>query len=782
MSKLIPSFSMQQLLATVVPLVLLFGIGYTLVGSVSEFNNRMEAASARNELIASGATLDTLAEKRLTYILSAQVYRRDEASFNVADLRSDMDELEDAMNERLETIVEDAVWLGIDIPAQLPAQVEDYIEATDRAIGRFLTIAELEELERQFDQLDRQLTSLVDRQEVVMTGANLIRRVTVEMVIAGAIMVVSLLFSIWGFRKLRTSLGTEPDRLKQMLQDIQSGKESINAPQKVVHGSVVESVIAMHNTLRSSLQNAVSDARIRKAMDVTSTNVMIADANRDVVYMNEAVAKMMHDVEDDLKKELPQFSAASIIGTNIDRFHKNPQHQISMLDRLTSTYTTEIVVGQLTFRLKASPIFDPDTRERLGTVVEWQDRTQEVWTEGEVTRIVEGAANGDFTLSMDVEGRTGFFKVLGTAINELVRVANNALNTVNGALEKMASGDLTTRITEEFGGSFGDLRNYCNKTAENLDSMLVQISEAVSTIQTASAEIAQGNSDLSSRTEQQASNLEETASSMEELSSTVRSNSDNAQQANRLAEQASEVANQGGDLISQVVTMMEAINASAQKISEIIGVIDGIAFQTNILALNAAVEAARAGEQGRGFAVVASEVRSLAQRSANAAKDIKSLISDSVDKIESGNTLVNQSGETMEEIVKSIKRVNDIMGEIAAASSEQSSGISEVSTAVSQMDEMTQQNAALVEETAAASENLQAQAETLVRNLAQFELSRKIETRALSKPEQAPVKTDSRKEKVSSIRGGSGYAAPTTKAKSSVVPLPESDDDEWESF
>jgi methyl-accepting chemotaxis protein len=258
---------------------------------------------------------------------------------------------------------------------------------------------------------------------------------------------------------------------------------------------------------------------------------------------------------------------------------------------------------------------------------------------------------------------------------------------------------------------------------DSLVRIVGEVRQDTDTIATASAQIASGNQDLSSRTEQQASSLEETASSMEELTSTVRQNADNARQANQLAVTASDIAVKGGTVVSQVVDTMDAINTSSKKIVDIISVIDGIAFQTNILALNAAVEAARAGEQGRGFAVVAAEVRNLAQRSASAAREIKGLIDDSVEKVESGSRLVGEAGATMDEIVASIKRVHDIMGEITAASVEQSDGIEQVNQAVAQMDQVTQQNAALVEEAAAAAESLQDQAKNLVDVVSVFQTS-----------------------------------------------------------
>jgi methyl-accepting chemotaxis protein/methyl-accepting chemotaxis protein-1 (serine sensor receptor) len=259
-----------------------------------------------------------------------------------------------------------------------------------------------------------------------------------------------------------------------------------------------------------------------------------------------------------------------------------------------------------------------------------------------------------------------------------------------------------------------------------LANIVRQIKDAAGLITTASKEIADGNSDLSQRTEEQAANLEETAASMEELTSTVRQNADNARQANQLAASASDVAVKGGEVVSQVVETMSSINDSSKKIVDIISVIDGIAFQTNILALNAAVEAARAGEQGRGFAVVATEVRTLAQRSAAAAREIKELIGNSVHKVEDGTQLVDQAGRTMEEVVLSVKRVTDIMGEISAASQEQSQGIEQVNQAISQMDEITQQNAALVEQAAAASESMREQAEQLSRAVAAFKLEQGI--------------------------------------------------------
>jgi methyl-accepting chemotaxis protein len=313
--------------------------------------------------------------------------------------------------------------------------------------------------------------------------------------------------------------------------------------------------------------------------------------------------------------------------------------------------------------------------------------------------------------------------VLGSLIAWLItRSITRPLGDAMTIAQTVAKGDLTQRITVRSKDETGQLIQSLKEMNESLVKIVGEVRTGTETIASASSQIASGNLDLSSRTEEQASSLEETASSMEELTSTVQQNAHNAHQANGLAVAASQVAIKGGAVVSQVVDTMGSINESSKKIVDIISVIDGIAFQTNILALNAAVEAARAGEQGRGFAVVAAEVRTLAQRSAAAAKEIKSLIDDSVEKVDDGAKLVDQAGATMEEIVESIKRVTDIMGEITAASQEQTSGIEQINQAITQMDQVTQQNASLVEEAAAASEAMQEQASALAKAVSVFRL------------------------------------------------------------
>ena len=340
----------------------------------------------------------------------------------------------------------------------------------------------------------------------------------------------------------------------------------------------------------------------------------------------------------------------------------------------------------------------------------------------DIKRLAAAAAAGDFSQRGDLDKYQYDFRDMIGSLNRLMETTDGNLAEVSELLQAIARGDLTARMEGDFHGVFARMRDDANATVAQLTDIVGRIQDASTSINTAAGEIASGNSDLSRRTEQQAANLEETAASMEELTSTVRQNAESARQANQLAQGAAGVASQGGEVVGKVVTTMSDIEQSSKKIAEIISVIDGIAFQTNILALNAAVEAARAGEQGRGFAVVASEVRTLAQRSANAAKEIKDLIETSVDKVADGSKLVNQAGATMGEIVASVQRVTDIMAEISAASQEQSAGIEQVNQTIVQMDETTQQNAALVEEATAAARSMEEQAHALAESVAVFKL------------------------------------------------------------
>lgn len=521
---------------------------------------------------------------------------------------------------------------------------------------------------------------------------------------------------------------------------------------------------------KAAKELADKNAGIANALQVCQANVMMADNDMNIVYCNDAVTEMMKESEAELKKVLASFDANNLVGTCVDIFHKDPGRIRDMVAGLTNSYHTEIKVGVHTFALIATPVFN-DLDERLGTVVEWTQRTEELAIEGEVNEMVTAASQGDLTIRIETSDKEGFFKRLAMGLNQLVEVAEDVLGNTEVVLEALSNGDLTKKIEADYQGSFGKLKNDANSTVDKLTEIITEIRNSAASVSSGAQEISGGNIDLSQRTEEQASALEETAASMEEMTSTVRTSASNAENASDLANDASSKAKAGGDVVGQAVEAMGEINESSEKISDIIGVIDEIAFQTNLLALNAAVEAARAGEQGRGFAVVAAEVRNLAQRSATAANEIKDLIRDSVDKIKDGSKLVNESGDTLTEIVQAISQVTTIVSDISASAREQAEGIDQVNTAIGQMDETTQQNAALVEEASAASENMAEQAALMNELMDFFNTGNITSAKRTTTPRQV-VHTP-----VEAIHDDPGMA--NTAGQKKVV---STTDDGWEEF
>ena len=637
-----------------------------------------------------------------------------------------------------------------------------------------------------FDAVAEKLTGSLEKLEATLgervkttaaeTEARIERATQTSLLLGTAVALMAVASGVWLYRILLNLLGGEPARAVAVAQriaadDYSSDIDVRSGDKSSLMVSLKQMQEALHARIERDRAAAAETLRIKIALDSVSTGVMIADTGRNIIYANTAVVKVMEGAEADIRKIQPNFKAHGLVGQSMDVFHKNPAHQAGLLDRLAGVHVAHLQIGARHMTVTANPVLSAQG-ERFGTVAEWRDRTAEIGVQEEVAALVAAASQGDFEQRLSLDGKEGFFRDLSGQLNQLVTVTSDGLAEVARVLRAIAGGDLTQSITGDYAGVFAQLKNDTNTTVERLCEVIGRIKVASDLINTASQEIAAGNSDLSSRTEEQASSLEETASSMEQLNATVRQNAENANQANSLANASNDIANRGGQMVKQVVVTMNGIQDSSKKIADIIGVIDSIAFQTNILALNAAVEAARAGEQGRGFAVVATEVRNLAQRSATAAREIKALIMESVSQVESGSKLVDDAGKTMDDVVASFRKVTGLVTEISNASREQSSGIEQVTQAVGQMDEVTQQNAALVEEAAAAAESLEEQASGLVRALTMFKID------ASANLPVAALRTISQPKLSHKKAAGAARSAP--KAPSPTA-LPE-DHGEWKDF
>ncbi len=453
---------------------------------------------------------------------------------------------------------------------------------------------------------------------------------------------------------------------------------------------------------------AQQSERIKTALDVAEANVMMADYNNDIIYVNNATHKMFSEIETELRETLPEFDVNNLLGSNIDQFHRNPAHQQNMLKNLKSTYTATMPVGSLTMMITATPVFD-DEDKRLGTVVEWKNLTAEVEVENEVANIVEAAAKGDFSQHISATGKSGFYLVLTRGINDLLETTSAGINDVVRVLRSLSQGDLTKKVDADYEGVFDQLKNDVNSTIEHLTGVISKVHSNTDQSVVTAQQVNGTAQTLGQGSSEQAASLEEISSSMEEMSANIRQSADNAGQTEQIAQTAATDAEESGKSVNEAVIAMKSI---AEKIS----IIEEIARQTNLLALNAAIEAARAGEHGKGFAVVAAEVRKLAERSQKAAGEIGDL---------SGSTVViaEQAGKKLLQLVPDIQKTAELVQEISVASREQDVGSEEINKAIQQLDQTVQRSASSAEELAASAGRLTSQAEEQREAMSFFVLS-----------------------------------------------------------
>ncbi len=534
------------------------------------------------------------------------------------------------------------------------------------------------------------------------------------------LLAVAASLSFLGYKLMH--VGQLGSRLKQGVENIANGHFRERIADNTIWGFALNMIRSRVGESAARSYDQLRAAEIMtKALDTASTNIMIADNDFNIIRMNKSLMQMFNKNESKLKAALPAFDVKTVLGSNMDIFHRNPAHQREMMASLQDTHQAEIRVGQLVLRLTVSPI---DFKgQRLGFVVEWLDRTIEANIVDDIAGVVEGLKLGVLNRRVNAEA-DGAFEKMKQDINQAMEIIESVMSDVKTISLAQAGGDLTQRLTADYGGEFLVLKNAINSSMDRLNETVSTALIAAEAVSTSSGEVAQGAINLSQRVQEQAAALEQSSATMEQISAAVEQNAQNSQAESDIEHDVEVKAKEAADVMQKTIGAMNAIQESSHKISEIVSLIDSIAFQTNLLALNAAVEAARAGDHGRGFAVVAGEVRALAQKSAEAAKDIKDLIGESVARIDQGTKLARESGDSINDIANVIEQVSQMSSGVCQASKEQAVGVRQMQTALMQIDQVTQQNAALVEQTSAAAEDMSENALELRRRMAFFKTTK----------------------------------------------------------
>lgn len=703
--------------------------GETIKGMKSTFRVEEDPIRARKKVLRSAyqsmSTLQSLLDLQFEADEVVALYRealRAESPAEVEKTREHLLQVTDTINRHLELLSDrsgfdkmSATFTGLLALGTGEAGVLAIrLQALD-AIARAETL--VVKNKKQTNLLNHQVETLISNAETgIGRSTDAVRsEITANKLILLGLGLVSIVIAVlvaWLYVARR--IVARLTALSESVAGLAQGEQNIRLPsleKKDEIGDIARSLMRIHST-------GTRAVRVQTALDTVSSSVVVINNEHLIVYANESAKALHGRVARDLHGVMPDFPLGEFVGEDFDHMHNQPLFSRGALESLEGKEQATMEVSGHTFGLVVNPVMNA-AGERLGTVLEVTDLTEQLAIEAEVGGAVEAAAKGDFSHRLDTTDKTGFMLQLSEGMNKLLETMERGLDEVAEVVSGLSVGDLNRRMVGDYQGTFLRLKTDSNTMAEKISSVMESIMVASDAVATAAAEISTGSADLASRTEEQASSIERTTASMEKLTVTTRTNADSAHQANKLAEEARDTADSGKDVVASTVGAMERIEESSRTVTEIVSMIDEIAFQTNLLALNAAVEAARAGDAGKGFAVVASEVRNLAQRTADSSKEIKALIETSVGQVQAGVTHVNETGKTLASIVNAVNRVADIVSEIATASGEQAAGLEKINAAVAAMDDMTQRNAALVEETAASSQSMATQAGDL-QNLVQF--------------------------------------------------------------